>query len=204
MTKVVAFTGAGISKASGIPTFEEMGDLRDKLSRDYFQSHPEVFYSNLLEMKKKIDEAKPNDAHLSLAQYGIPIITMNIDGLHSRAGSEIVVEMHGNLEFVFCANCDTNHPFDVLVDSHHCEKCRRIYEPNVVLYGDTIPHYMDAVDLLGEADRLLVVGTSFYTSTANGMVHIAESAGKKVDIINENSEDEVPIYLESLLGNGSK
>ena len=108
-------------------------------------------------MKKKIDEAKPNDAHLSLAQYGIPIITMNIDGLHSRAGSRSLLRCMGIQEFVFCANCDTNHPFDVLVDLT-IAKMPPHYEPNVVLYGDTIPHYMDAVDLLGEADRLWLWG----------------------------------------------
>lgn len=83
MYDLVAITGAGISKASGIPTFEDMGDLRNKLTRSYFNSHPEEFYQGLLAMKETIDRAEPNPAHLALVEYNIPVITMNIDGLHT-------------------------------------------------------------------------------------------------------------------------
>ena len=88
MLDLVAITGAGISRASGIPTFVEMGDLREKLSRDYFRAQPEKFYEIILDIKRTVDRAQPNPAHRALAEYGVPVITMNIDGLHTRAGSE--------------------------------------------------------------------------------------------------------------------
>ena len=95
MLDLIAITGAGISKASGIPTFDEMGDLREKLSRDYFRAHPKDFYEIILDMKRNIDRAQPNAAHRALAEYRVPVITMNIDGLHTRAGSEGVLRSMG-------------------------------------------------------------------------------------------------------------
>jgi len=198
MHRIVAFTGAGISKASGVPTFEELGDLRDKLSRRYFNSKTSDFYKIILEMKGLIDKAAPNSAHISLAEYNIPIITMNIDGLHKKAGSEEVIEIHGNLEYVSCPKCDLQHSYEVIKESIHCKKCNELLQPNVVLYGDSLPFYLEAIDLVGSADELLVIGTSFYTSTASEMVYRAQRAGIKVTIINERAEEKVKNYLDNI------
>lgn len=199
MGKLVALTGAGISKASGIPTFVEMGDLREKLSREYFNNHTEEFYKVLIEMKKTIDKAEPNDAHLALAEYEVPIVTMNIDGLHKKAGSKDVIEIHGNFEFVECTNCSKNFEFGITNKSINCPKCNSLLQPNIVLYGDMIPRLYDAIDLVAEADRFLVVGTSFYTSTAGYLTDVARRKGIKVDIINEKAETEVRKYLKKVL-----
>lgn len=195
MINLVALTGAGISKASGIPTFQEMGDLRLKLSREYFENNPEDFYRIQMEMKNKIDAAIPNKAHTTLAKYNIPIVTMNVDGLHKKAGSKNVIEIHGNLEFITCNKCSKTYDFMILKNSIYCKECGSIYEPNVVLYGDSIPLYFNATDLIGSAENLLVVGTSFYTSTANELVDRAKTAGIKVKVINENADKEVEKYL---------
>ena len=88
MKIIVAFTGAGISKASGIPTFQDMDGIREKLSIDYFMSNTRDFYDVLLGMKKNIDKASPNPAHIAIAEYDLPVVTMNIDGLHKKAGSK--------------------------------------------------------------------------------------------------------------------
>lgn len=195
---LVALTGAGISKASGIPTFNEMGNLREKLSRSFFQNNPEEFYKILIEMKEKIERAEPNPAHIALAKYNVPIVTMNIDGLHKRAGSKNIIEIHGNLEYVECPNCNELYDFDVVKETIYCKKCRGLLQPNIVLYGDIIPLYFNAIDLIGSADELLVVGTSFYTSTAIDLVNRAKFAGIKVTMINENAEGNVPKYLKKL------
>lgn len=197
--ELAAFTGAGISKASGVPTFQDMGDVRDKLSRNFFKYNPEEFYHLLLQMKKTVDHSEPNPAHLALARYQIPVVTMNIDGLHKRAGTKELIEIHGNLEYVYCPNCRKNLDFYTVEESISCRECNEILEPNVVLYGDLLSRYYDAVDLIGSAKELLVVGTSFYTSTANDLVGRAEMAGIKVKIINENAENLVPEYLERRL-----
>ena len=199
MYDLVAVTGAGISKASGVPTFEEMGDLREKLSRGYFEGHPNEFYDVLLTMKKNIDNAIPNPAHSALVEYKIPVITMNIDGLHGMAGSENVLEVHGNLKQVLCNKCDKIYDFDIIRESICCPQCNELLQPNVVLYGDSIRNYYDAINLIGSSKQVLVVGTSFYTSTVNGFVNSAKNAGIKVSVINQNAEEEVKKFLKSQL-----
>lgn len=132
---IIAFTGAGISKASGIPTFDEQGDLRIKLDRNFATYHRKEFNSIMQQLVNTCKAAEPNDAHKALAEYDIPIITMNIDGLHTRTGSKNVVEVHGNAE-----------------------------KNNVVLYGDAAPKYTEALDIVDRMckdDILLIVGTSF-------------------------------------------
>lgn len=198
MERVVAFTGAGISKSSGIPTFEEMGDLRTKLSRRYFNNNPQEFYNVLLTMKEMIDKAEPNPAHAALAKYNIPIITMNIDGLHKKSGSSNVLEVHGNLDYVYCEKCGIKYPYEILNKSLNCSDCNRLLQPNVVLYGDMIPDYHNGLETIGESDHLLVIGTSFYTSTAGDYVNRARRAGIKVTIINEDSETEIPKLLSRI------
>ncbi|SKC79408.1 SIR2 family NAD-dependent protein deacylase [Maledivibacter halophilus] len=197
MKKIVVFTGAGISKDSGIPTFVELGDLREKLSRSYFNNHPKKFYNILKEFSDRINAAHPNEAHNAIAKYDVPVITMNIDSLHKKAGSKKVLEIHGNLTYVSCHKCNKEYDFKQVYDSIYCPNCNEILQPNVVLYGDMIPGYMEAMDIIDSADVLLVVGTSFYTSTAGFMVEKARNSGVKVDLINENAKDMVPKYLES-------
>ena len=95
---IIAFTGAGISRASGIPTFDEQGDLRTKLDRCFATYHRKEFNKIMQQLVDTCKAAEPNDAHKALAEYNIPVITMNIDGLHNRAGSQYVIEVHGNVE----------------------------------------------------------------------------------------------------------
>ncbi|QSX07773.1 hypothetical protein J0B03_08070 [Alkalibacter rhizosphaerae] len=200
--KIKALTGAGISRASNIPTFEEMGDLRDKLSRTYFSADPQGFYDAVLSMKTLIDEAVPNEAHLALASYHIPVVTMNIDGLHHRAGSRDgeVIEIHGNLRTVFCPRCHREYPFDITRSSLLCPHCERsVLHPQVVLYGDPIPRLGEALETMGETDLLLIIGTSFYTSTAHYIKDAAESFGSEILTINEDAENQVPLLLKKLL-----
>ncbi|MPW26884.1 transcriptional regulator [Alkalibaculum sp. M08DMB] len=199
--KIAALTGAGVSRASGVPTFVEMVDLRDKLSRSYFNSYPKEFYKLLNEMNDIINAALPNSAHISLAQWSIPIVTMNIDGLHHRAGSrqEDVIEIHGSLRKVSCPKCNSWFDFIITKESLYCPKCKvTILQPDIVLYEDNIPRLYDAIDIVTKAEVLLIIGTSFYTSTASYISEAAKDAGVKVKIINENAEEEVPKLLESL------
>lgn len=167
---IIAFTGAGISKASGIPTFDEQGDLRTKLDRNYACCFPTEFCSIMQQLVNTCKAAEPNDAHKALAEYNIPVITMNIDGLHSRAGSKKVVEVHGNAE-----------------------------KNNVVLYGDAAPRYTEALDIVDRMckdDTLLIVGTSFYTSISSQIKYTAESNRATVVIINDDAEHQVRKFLE--------
>lgn len=94
---IISFTGAGISKASGIPTFQEQDGIREKLERNYAITHKKEFENVIKNMQNFCEKAEPNDAHLSLAEYKIPIITMNINKLHEKAGSKNVLNIHGEL-----------------------------------------------------------------------------------------------------------
>lgn len=134
---ILALTGAGISKASGIPTFEDQGELRNYLDRDYARKNPNKFKEIINNLNEVCNKANPNDAHYALAEYNIPIITMNIDSLHIKAGSQHILEVHGSLR-----------------------------NNDVVLYGDSAPLYQEAydwIDRLNINDELLIIGTSFYT-----------------------------------------
>lgn len=195
MSRIVAFTGAGISKASGLPTFAEMGDLRQKLSRAYFRAHPAEFYAILGQLGAAAHSARPSQAHLALAQHGVDIVTMNIDGLHQKAGSQRVLEIHGNMDYVVCQACRRQYPFPRVPASIYCPTCQAILEPNIVLYGDSTRRYFEAIDSIGGAERLLVVGTSYYTSTAKDLVGRARMAGIPVTEINSNADKLVPQYL---------
>ncbi|MBE5781205.1 MAG: transcriptional regulator [Clostridiales bacterium] len=191
---LVAFTGAGISKQSGIPTFEEL-DNRHLLTRGFCMGHPKEFYDNLLMMERSIRDAQPNAAHLALAEKQIPIITMNIDGLHHKAGSQRVVEIHGSLRKVHCRRCKQDYPFRQIEEGCTCPICGKVFDHDVVLYDDPLPLLSVAQRMVAQAKELLVVGTSFYTSTSSFVVEYARSYGTRVTIINEDAVKNVPIYL---------
>lgn len=167
---IIALTGAGISAPSGIPTFADQPGIRDQLTRQFANAHPDQFAALVARLKATCDKAKPNDGHRALAEYGVPVITMNVDGLHARAGSRHVLEIHGNLQ-----------------------------EGNVVLYGDPAPMYEKADDWvwrLGEGDILLVVGTSYYTSISSRLRNDAIGHGVTVLEINEHAENRVRTALK--------
>lgn len=129
---VVALTGAGISASAGIPTFQEREeDIRPYLTREFSNGNPEKVAAILAEMNAICTDAEPTTAHKALAKEEIPIVTQNIDGLHQRAGSKTVIELHGNLE-----------------------------RDDVVLYGDQIHDWWKAIDLIGQATDLIVIGCS--------------------------------------------
>ena len=174
---IIAFTGAGISKASGIPTFDEMGDLREKLSREFAIKHKEEFSDIMDMLKDTCSKASPNDAHLALAEYNIPVITMNIDGLHRKALNRYnrdlkpLIEIHGN-----------------------------VFDDNVVLYGDKALKYPKAYRLIGKLrkkDILLIIGTSYYTYISSYIKNLAEISGANIVEINNDAEHKVREFIES-------
>jgi NAD-dependent deacetylase len=190
---IIAFTGAGISAASGIPTFEELGEgFRRSLSRSVFNADPEAFYRNLMKLKRACDRAHPNPAHLALAEYGVPVVTMNIDGLHRRAGTTDLIEIHGSMEQVRCGRCGETYPFAQAEEGCRCPECSGLLLHDIVLYEDRIPRLHEALARVEGEGTLLVIGTSFYTSTASYVVDHARYCGREIVLINERAEEEVP------------
>lgn len=181
--KVIAFTGAGISKQSNIPTFMEKPDVREKLFRSYANSHHEEYNDVIKQLKANMNGAKPNDAHYALAEYHIPVITMNIDGLHKLAGSD-ALELHGGL------------PEDDEMDIAYS-----LYN-KPVLYGDPAPNYQKAyamVDNLEIGDIFMVIGCSYHTAIACDLRAVAKSKGAKIIEIQEDAAHNVRKILRVIL-----
>ena len=183
MMKIVAFTGAGISKQSNIPTFMERPDVREKLFRNYANNHHEEYNEVIRQLKANMNGAKPNDAHIALAEYKIPVVTMNIDGLHKLAGSD-ALEMHGGLP-----------------EDDEMDKAYSLYN-KPVLYGDPAPNYQKAYEMVYDLepdDVFLVIGCSFHTAIAVDLREIARSRGARIIEIQEDAAHNVRKVLEKLI-----
>ena len=188
--RIIFFTGAGISVESGIPTFQEQPGIRDKLSRDFANTYPEEYRKTIRSMLDSCEKAEPNAAHLAIAELGCPVITMNVDKLHTKAGSKNVIEIHGELP-----------TREQLEDEWFPEEYR-----GIVLYGDMAPRYHDAEKLVkslvfGES-VFVIVGVSFYTAISDRLYDLARRRGADVFIINKNAATEVPELCEKLKAEG--
>lgn len=183
---IIFFTGAGISVESGIPTFQEQPGIRDKLSRDFADKYPELYRKTIRDMLDACEKAEPNAAHKAIADLDCPVITMNVDRLHTRAGSTNVIEVHGMLP-----------TREELEDEYFPEEYR-----GIVLYGDMAPKYYDAIKLVknlkfGES-VFVIVGVSFYTAISDTLLDYARRRGAEVIIINDNAATRVPELCEIL------
>lgn len=186
--KIIAFTGAGISKQSNIPTFMERPDVREKLFRSYAKKHPKEYNEVIKQMKANMNGALPNDAHIALFEYGIDIITMNIDGLHQKAGS-YALELHGGLP-----------------DDDEMDYAYALYN-KPVLYGDRAPNYSKAYEMVMELkknDIFLVIGCSYHTAIACDLREVAKRKGATIIEIQEDAAKNVRIVLEQLKGENFK
>ena len=203
---VVFLGGAGVSTESGIPDFRSKNGLYRRrikslgrykpeylLSSECLRARPEVFFDYY---RKNMDAraAQPNPAHLKLAEMEASgrlegVITQNIDGLHQKAGSKNVQEIHGTIWKNHCVSCreeyDVNFVFDSTEVVPHCPKCGRIVRPDVTLYGEYLPQpaYSNAIDMIGRADCLIIGGTSLEVGSAAQLAHMYH--GKHLVIINK-------------------
>ena len=175
--RVVFFGGAGVSTESGIPDFRSADGLyhqkydyppEEILSHTFFMRKPEEFY-RFYRDKMLCLTAKPNKAHLKLAQWEeegklLSVVTQNIDGLHQAAGSKRVHELHGSVLRNYCMKCHQFYGVEKIAESDGiptCD-CGGIIKPDVVLYEEPLPErtVMQAVDDIRSADVLIVAGTS--------------------------------------------
>ncbi|BBO85519.1 NAD-dependent deacylase [Desulfosarcina ovata subsp. sediminis] len=198
--KTVALTGAGISVESGIPPFRGKGGLWEKLDPmkyahiDAFLEDPETVWNVLIkEMKMVLDKARPNTAHVGLAdleRMGIlqTVITQNVDGLHQRAGNSDVIEFHGSFAWQRCQTCDwtiETSRVDLSEIPPRC-RCGGILRPDCIFFGEMIPHdaLLRSQQISAACDVMLVVGTSATVQPAASMPFIARDNGAVVIEIN--------------------
>lgn len=205
MVRIAALTGAGISVASGLPTFAEAEwrgkQVREYLTKSFFIRHPDAFYEYFWDALEPWTSAQPNKAHLALAEAGVSVITQNIDGLHQKAGSKEVVELHGNLRELICEHCGAVEAVEHWRDRALVPRCPvdgSILKPDVVLFEE-IPHNWDqAMEVILQADALLVVGTSLEVAPACYLPELARRRGIKALVLNTDAVQEVPAALMSL------
>ena len=193
--RIVFFGGAGVSTESGIPDFRSKDGLYTQhdvqfdsyepeylLSRTCLYHDPKVFYEFY---RQKLDcrDIEPNITHFKLAELEkagklMGIVTQNIDGLHQKAGSEAVYEIHGTTERVYCNKCGKKYPADYLFTNTDaipkCE-CGGQIRPDVTLYEENLPEtaWSNAMYALSNADLLIIGGTSLSVWPAAGMIHYA-------------------------------
>ena len=201
---IVFFGGAGVSTESGIPDFRSAnGIYNQKLNREvspeemishtFYMRHPEDFFS-FYKDKLIYPEAEPNNCHKALAELEKQgkvkaVVTQNIDGLHQKAGSKVVYELHGSTLRNYCENCHAFYDEKYVLAAEGvptCEKCGGRVKPDVVLYEEGLDDAVveGAIDAIAHADTLIIGGTTLIVYPAAGLIHYFR--GKNLVLINKS------------------
>lgn len=217
-SNITILTGSGISAESGIPTFRGQQGLwkefrpEDIATPQAFWRDPKFVWEWYEHRRKTMREAKPNAGHYAIADLEnqkskFTLITQNIDGLHQRAGSRNVVEIHGNIWQIRCTQFDCNileQNYDVPLKElpPKCKNCDALGRPNVVWFGEIIP--MESIDktllAIEQCEVMLVVGTSGVVEPAASMGLVAKQTGKTVIEINLEPTHNSPLYDLTIIG----
>lgn len=199
--RIVFFGGAGVSTESGIPDFRSVDGLYNQkfeyppetiISHSFYLRDPAYFYKFYREKMMPLD-FEPNVTHRVLTQWEQEgklsgIITQNIDGLHQKAGSKAVYELHGSILRNYCTRCGKFHSAQFVYQYDGVPRCScgGIVKPDVVLYEEPLNSYVmdQAIELISEADLLIVAGTSLSVYPAAGLVDYYE--GDRMVLINRD------------------
>ena len=201
--EIVVLTGAGVSAASGLPTYRGPGGLWNQTDVDRhataaaMAADPSTVWAFFARLRREVGNAAFNPAHHALARaeqalqphQRLTVVTQNVDGLHQLAGSKRVVELHGTLRRSRCTACDFVRPENVWIveiDCPDCSWCGEPMRPDVVLFDEPLPvrAEWEAKTALRSCDLFLAVGTSGSVSPASNFVRSAEYAGARTIYIN--------------------
>ena len=201
--QIVVFTGAGISVPSGIPDFRSADGIYNQktnlkaspeeiISHSFYEAHPEEFFEFYKE-KMCYPKAEPNLAHKYFANLekkgkNVIVVTQNIDGLHQKAGNNMVYELHGNVHRNYCENCGRYFGLDYVLNAKgvpHCDKCGATVKPDVVLYEESLNEdtIQRSISAIMTCDVLVVIGTSLSVYPAAGFIRYFR--GEYVIVINK-------------------
>ena len=221
---IVISSGAGISAESGIETFRGHGGIWEKLKPEElatfsaFMKNPAIVWEFYNYRRKIVDSVQPNEAHMALSRFekkwlesggNFSIITQNVDGLHRRAGSKIVHEIHGNIERMKCSKCDyKGESLDIEVtekfresgknkegilnpeitsdDLPKCPECNALLRPDIVWFGEMLDSEVlrNVGDAIATADMFITVGTSLNVVPASTFPFQARMMGAKIALVN--------------------
>ncbi len=217
--RIVAFTGAGVSTESGIPDFRSADGLYHQkfeyppetiISHSFYERRPEYFFRFYREKMLPLG-FEPNIAHKTFARWEqegrlSAVVTQNIDGLHQKAGSQRVYELHGSVLRNYCERCGKFYPAEFIRDSEGIPKCTcgGTVKPDVVLYEESLPQdtVEKAVNAIAQADMLIVAGTSLTVYPAAGLIRYY--SGSRLVLINRDStpyDDYADLVFHDTLGN---
>lgn len=200
--RIVFFGGAGVSTESGIPDFRSAEGIYHQhykyapeqvVSHSFFKAHPDVFYEFYKEKMMCLD-AEPNAAHRKLAQLEeagrlTAVITQNIDGLHQKAGSKKVYELHGSIHRNYCQKCGRFYDAAFVKEAPGIPRCGcgGIIKPDVVLYEESLDSMTieKSVRAIAEADTLIIGGTSLVVYPAAGFIDYFR--GRHLVVINKSA-----------------
>lgn len=205
--RLVAFTGAGISAESGIPTYRGADGVWNKYDPSkyadirYFREEPSYYWNFFKDVRCPVlKKAQPNKGHLALAKLEetdklSAIITQNIDGLHQIAGSNRVLELHGNTRRILCLECGELYGIETvyrLIETQlppRCSKCDGVLKPDVVFFGESLPPTVldEAISVSRDCDLFLVVGSSLVVQPAASLPVMAKENGAKLLILNKDA-----------------
>jgi NAD-dependent deacetylase len=205
-TRIVAFTGAGISAESGIPTYRDTDDALwkkydpDKFANiDYFMQDSTLYWNFFQDVRyQAISNADPNPGHIALAEMERAgrlraVITQNIDGLHQQAGSERVIELHGNTRSIGCLQCGERYTMEAVYEQLKealpppCKACGGMLKPEVVFFGESLPPgaLQAAAQEAATCDLLIAIGSSLQVYPAAGLPEQAKISGARLIVINK-------------------
>lgn len=210
--RICVFTGAGISCASGIPDFRSADGLYNRdsgfnippeqiISRSFFDAHTDLFYE-FYKSAMLYPNAKPNKAHEFFAklekekQKTVSIVTQNIDGLHTAAGSTDVYEIHGSVLKNTCMKCGNHYDVNTVSESEGiplCNSCGGVIKPDVVLYEEPLDDDVvrGAVEAIASADMLIIIGTSLVVYPAASYVRYFRGDNLAIINMSETNMDSV-------------
>lgn len=213
---IVAFTGAGVSAESGVPTFRGTDGIWSKLkpeelaSMNAFMKNPSMVWEWYAHRRKIMSGIAPNPGHYALARMenlapSFAVITQNIDNLHRRAGSRAVYELHGNIERNYCMKCGTPYGDDFVVTATGlplCPSCGGLVRPDVVWFGEMLPEdeWDASVRAAEGADLFMSIGTSAVVYPAASLPLVAKRSGAYLLEINPEPTPLTPQADEFLQG----
>lgn len=201
--KIVVFTGAGISVASGIPDFRSSNGIYNEkngfsyppeqiISHSFFKSNPDIFF-DFYKSKMIFPNAKPNSAHIFFAELesekDVTVVTQNIDDLHQEAGSTKVFQLHGSVLDNYCVKCHKNYDLEYVLSQDSVPKCEfdgEIVRPGIVLYEESLDTEVisNSINAIEKADLMIVIGTSLIVYPAAGFIRYFK--GKNLVLINKD------------------
>jgi NAD-dependent deacetylase len=212
MNVLTTITGSGVSAGSGIATYRS-SPAWNKYANGIahatrYGNHLPELWRHWTAMARTINSAEPNAAHTALAAAGAKVITQNVDGLHQRAGSEDVIELHGNMKTMRCLRCKKTMDCDLATDSPACEYCGSVrVRTNAVLFGERL--LRQNIDLarswVRSASVLLVIGTSGEVQPTRSIIDEAIKRGTAKIVLFDISEwSDDPGFNEVVLGPAEK